>query len=211
MLKQNQNRSHLLDQARQEVVTMLDKAHKVFGIAWLTLTEDTRDEQLAKLDREINEGERLVRRLVIEHLALNPEQDLPSSLTLVSIVHDVERLGDYAKSIAELADISDARLTTSGLGQNCRGIHTEIEPLFQLAMDGIVEDSEGKAADLMARHRKIKAQTDEVVAGALGNAQANREDLLAVLVSRYLRRISAHLSNVVSSIVNPFDLIARND
>ena len=78
-------------------------------------------------------------------------------------------------------------------------------------MDGIVEDSEEKAADLMARHRKIKAQTDEVVADALGNAQANREDLLAVLVSRYLRRVSAHLSNVVSAIVNPFDLISRND
>ena len=211
MLKRNQNRSHLLDLARQEIVTMMDKANKVFNMAWLTLTEDKRDEQLIKLDRDINEGERMVRRLVIEHLTLNPEQDLPSSLTLVSIVHDVERLGDYAKSIAELADVSETRLTSDGLGLKCRDIHAKVEPLFQLAKEGIVEDSEEKAADVMTRHRALKEATDEVVALALGDEQASNEDILAVLVSRYLRRVSAHLSNVVSSIVNPFDLIARNE
>ena len=211
MLRKRQNRSHLLDQARQEILTMLDKAHQVFGIAWQTLTEDAADEHIFKLDQDINAGERLVRRLVIEHLTLNPEQDLPSSLTLVSIVHDIERLGDYAKSISELSDMSDARLSTSGLGQRCREIQAEIVPMFQLAIDGISEDDEDKAKDLMARHRQIKAKTDRIVTEALGGEQSDRADLLSVLVSRYLRRVSAHLSNVVSCIVNPFDLIARND
>lgn len=211
MLRKKRNRSHLLDQARQETLTMLDKAHQVFGIAWQTLTEDAAGERIPKLDQDINAGERLVRRLVIEHLTLNPEQDLPSSLTLVSIVHDIERLGDYAKSIAELADMSDVRLSTSGLGQRCREVQAEIEPMFQLAIDGIREDDEEKAADLMARHRQIKSETDEITADSLVGEQSDREDLLSVLVSRYLRRVSAHLSNVVSCVVNPFDLIARND
>jgi Na+/phosphate symporter len=210
MLGKRQNRSHLLDQARQETLTMLDKAHQVFDIAWQILTENAAGEQIFELDQDINAGERLVRRLVIEHLTLNPEQDLPSSLTLVSIVHDVERLGDYAKSIAELRDMSDIRLSTEGLGQRCLEIQAEIEPMFQLAIDGITEDDEEKATDLMARHRQIKAKTDEVTADALKGEHSGRADLLAVLVSRYLRRVSAHLSNVVSSIVNPFDLIAHD-
>ena len=210
MLGRKQNRSHLIDRARQETVTMLDKAHQVFGLAWQILTEDGESEHLSRLDREINEGERMVRRLVIEHLTMNPDQELPTSLTLVSIVHDVERLGDYAKSIAELRDMSNIRLSTDGLGQRCLEIQAEIEPMFQLAIDGITEDDEEKATDLMARHRQIKAKTDEVTADALKGEQSGRADLLAVLVSRYLRRVSAHLSNVVSSIVNPFDLIAHD-
>jgi Na+/phosphate symporter len=211
MLGRKQNRSHLIDQARQETVTMLDRAHQVFGIAWQILTENGESEHLARLDREINEGERMVRRLVIEHLTMNPEQELPTSLTLVSIVHDVERLGDYAKSIAELRDMSDVTLANSGLGQRCREVQAEIEPMFALAIEGITDDDEAKAADLMARHREIKAQTNKITSDAVANEQSDRSDLLAVLVSRYLRRVSAHLSNVVSSIVNPFDLIARNN
>lgn len=211
MLRKKRNRSHLLDQARLETLTMLDKAQQVFGIAWQRLAEDATNDRISGLDQDINAGERLVRRLVIEHLTLNPEQDLPFSLTLVSIVHDIERLGDYAKSISELSELSDARLSSSGLGQRCREIQAELEPMFQLAIDGISEDNEEKAVDLMARHRQIKTKTDQIVTEALKGEQSNREDLLSVLVSRYLRRVSAHLSNVVSCIVNPFDLIARND
>jgi Na+/phosphate symporter len=211
MLGRKQNRSHLIDQAHKEIETMLDKAHQVFGIAWQILTEGAESDRLSKLDQDINSGERLVRRLVIEHLTLNPDQDLPTSLTLVSIVHDVERLGDYAKSIAELRDMSDATLSEDGLGQRCRDVQAKIVPMFRLAIDGISEDDEEKAADLMARHREIKAKTDSITADGIGNEQSNRADLMAVVVSRYLRRVSAHLSNVVSSVVNPFDLISRND
>ncbi len=210
MLLKKSNNSHLLDQALKETVTMLEKAQQLFGIAWETLTEGTDSAQMSQLDQDINAGERLVRRLVIEHLTMNPKQDLPTSLTLVSIVHDIERLGDYAKSIAELTGMSATRLSSDGLGQRCREIQAEILPMFQLAIDGIRENDEGRAKDLMQRHRETKARTDRVALDALNTKQTIPADLLAVLVSRYLRRISAHLSNVVSSIVNPFDLIARN-
>ena len=211
MFGRKQNRSHLINQARQETVVMLDRAHQVFGIAWQILTENGESEHLAKLDQEINDGEQIVRRLVIEHLTMNPEQELPASLTLVSIVHDVERLGDYAKSIAELRDMSDATLANVGLGKRCREVQAEIEPMFTLAIQGITDDDEAKAATLMARHREIKAQTDKITSDAVANEHSDRSDLLAVLVSRYLRRVSAHLSNIVSSIINPFDLISRDN
>jgi phosphate transport system protein len=210
MLGRKPNRSRLLDQARQETITMLEKAQQIFGIAWATLTEGGPDNLISKLDHDINAGERLVRRLVIEHLTLNPEQDLPSSLTLVSIIHDVERLGDYAKSIVELRQWSSDELAMDGLGGQCREIQGEIEPMFQMAIDGIRDDDEAKAADLMARHREVKAKSDAITEASLAGG-SDHPDVLPALASRYLRRISAHLSNVVSSIVNPFDLISRND
>jgi phosphate uptake regulator len=58
---------------------------------------------IAEKDETINVGERMVRRMVAQHLTINPEQDLPSSLVLISIVHDVERIGDYTKGLIELS------------------------------------------------------------------------------------------------------------
>jgi len=209
MLGTNTNRSRLLDQAREEIITMLEKAHEVYEIAWATLTEDGSGDRIDDLDQDINSGERMVRRLVIEHLTLNPQQDLPSSLTLVSIVHDVERLGDYAKSIAELATWGTSSLSNEGLGAKCREVQAEIEPLFTLAIEGIRDDDESKASDLMTRHKAIKAKTDTITQESLQTD--HHPEVRAVLASRYLRRVSAHLSNIVSSITNPFDLISRDE
>ncbi|HAA75293.1 TPA: hypothetical protein DCE37_09255 [Candidatus Latescibacteria bacterium] len=209
MLGQSQNRSHLIDQALGVTLSMLEKARDVFGVAWDHLVEGGSDERISKLDQDINSGERMVRRLVIEHLTLNPEQDLPFSLTLASIIHDVERLGDYAKSIAELKEWSDSPLWTDGMGGQCREVKSRVEPLFDLAINAIRESDEEKATQLMNLHREIKASTDDITAEGLTGPGA--QDVLAVLVARYLRRVSAHLSNVASSVVNPFDLIARNE
>lgn len=209
MLGRNPNRTHLIDQAREETIAMMEKAQEVFVIAWGALTEGKDPDRLAKLDQDINGGERLVRRLVIEHLTLNPEQDLAYSLTLVSIIHDVERLGDYAKSIVELSEWTSKPLPSDGPGAECRALYAEILLMFEMSIEGIRNDDEAKASEVMARHREIKSRTDAITAAGLDGEGS--EDVLAVLVSRYLRRISAHLSNVVSSIVNPFDLISRNE
>ena len=53
-------------------------------------------------DGEVNELERTIRRQVVTHLAVpGSDADLPYSLLLISLVKDVERLGDYAKNLAE--------------------------------------------------------------------------------------------------------------
>ena len=113
--------------------------------------------------------------------------------------------------MAELVSASPTTLSTEGLGQVCRDPHAGIEPLFQLAIDGIRYEDESKARDLMERHLGIRSQTDAILTDVLKNDQSSREDVLASLLSRYLRRTSGHLSNVASSITNPFALIARND
>ena len=51
----------------------------------------------------INAYEREVRRKVFTHLAVTGERDLHAGLVLVSVVIDIERIGDYTKNIVELA------------------------------------------------------------------------------------------------------------
>jgi hypothetical protein len=57
---------------------------------------------LEELDDVIDEAERRVRRTILQHLAVNPKQDLVASLVLVSMVQDAERIGDFARGLVEL-------------------------------------------------------------------------------------------------------------
>lgn len=88
-------RTSLLYDAINEVIDMLKRAEHMFDLACKNLLDSADNStEVLKEDHDINASERIVRRMIFEHLTLNPEQDLPTSLSLLSIVHDVERSGD---------------------------------------------------------------------------------------------------------------------
>ena len=57
-------------------------------------------------DVRLNQLERKIRKQVVAHLSMSGNQlDVPYSLLLMSLVKDVERIGDYAKNLSEIDDI----------------------------------------------------------------------------------------------------------
>ena len=166
---------------------------------------------IAGEDEAINMGERMVRRLVAEHLTINPKQDLPSSLVLISIVHDVERIGDYTKGLIELSRFRPPDLKGGQYADKCAEIGEMIQPMIAQTLDAFRESNADLARKVMARHREVKVLTDDLVETALKDPESGREATFYCIGARILRRISAHLSNIVSGIANPFDLLGRND
>jgi Na+/phosphate symporter len=149
--------------------------------------------------------------MIFEHLALNPSQDLPASLALISVVHDVERIGDYCKSLIEIGQWSHVCSSDSRYGEMCRNLFTSITPLFPQALEALRESDADLARQVMRQHEEIKAQTDQVFAVAMEDEEANRDTLLHALGARLLRRVSAHLSNVASSVANPLDRLGDDE
>ncbi|MDP6038779.1 MAG: hypothetical protein QGG64_09530, partial [Candidatus Latescibacteria bacterium] len=175
------------------------------------LTGETPDIDLSKADKDINLGERLVRRLVIEHLTLNPQQDLPASLALISIIHDVERIGDYTKSLEELSNLRPPIMPNGSYADMCRDIQADITPLFEMTLVALRESDVDTAKTVMQNHRAIKKQTDDLLQTAMKDENIQKDTLFYSVGSRFLRRISAHLSNIASSIPNAFDQLGRNE
>lgn len=204
---QNQKPS-LVHDAIDEVVKMIDRTEHMFSVSCGTLLEADEIIDLTKEDADINVGERIVRRLLFQHLMVNPEQDLPASFALLSIVHDVERIGDYAKSLIELQQSDVMRTPDSRYRVMCRELHGMIQPLFSLALKAVRDSDSNSARKLMERHLTVKQRTDEVLRQATEDNQADRDTVLYALAARYLRRVSGHLSNVASSVVNPLDQLA---
>ena len=58
---------------------------------------------IKKTDREINAAQQKVRRDLMVHASVSPSIDLAETLAYMSVVKDVERVGDYAKNLYDLA------------------------------------------------------------------------------------------------------------
>lgn len=204
--------SGLIRDALEEVYVMLEREESMFRAVCdlLFLGKELTVDILVE-DEDINMGERMVRRMVFEHLALNPKRDLPASVSLISVVHDVERIGDYTKSLLELVKWRSDSAAEEKHCPKCSEIRGKIEPLFGITLKAFREGDSELAREVMRRHREIKTQTDVYVESMMRDPDVGREGIVFSFASRFLRRISAHLSNISSSIANPFDRIGKDD
>lgn len=100
-------KSHdLLVQAWDQSYEMLEIARAMYfeAVRILRESDDTEiNREIRRSDKKVNAYERDVRRKVMTHCALQGPTDLPGGMVLVSIVIDIERIGDYSKNILDLA------------------------------------------------------------------------------------------------------------
>lgn len=202
-------RTSLLYDALQEALKMMEEGERMFVASCDSLVSgDPPQLDVARSDRDINAGDRLVRRMIFQHLTLNPQQDLPASLALITVIYDMERIGDYAKSLLELRGsgmvLQEGGADTEGF---C-SLRAMIQPLFNQTCRAFMDSDDGLAREVMAVHEEVKKRVDELTASASEAIQKGRMTPLFPLAVRFLRRVSAHLSNVASSVVNPLDQIA---
>ncbi|MBD3297048.1 MAG: hypothetical protein GF341_00170 [candidate division Zixibacteria bacterium] len=202
----------LLDESYNETLDVLGTLQGMVteSIGSLRQTDTTMpDDRVFELDRQINKYQRRTRRRILTHVSVSPSTDINASLVLASIIIDVERIGDYAKNIVELARAHKQRLTAE--------LHEEaLSDLEQRVLAGLVdvrralEDSDIEMARTYVKtHRKYTRLADAVVNGLISgeNDLPKGTSVTLALYTRYLKRIESHLVNIVSSVVNPFHRI----
>ena len=96
---------NLLSQAYGDMETMFDLASKAYvSSIKVAFYKEKAEIDVRKTDKEINRFEKQIRKKVLEHLTINPKQDVTASLILTSVVGDLERIGDNAKNIVDLKE-----------------------------------------------------------------------------------------------------------
>jgi Na+/phosphate symporter len=210
-------KDNLLQQAYDRSLEMLEADREMFLAASSSLREhdDARIEiDIYAKDQLINAYEREVRRKVLTHLALTSSKSIAAGLALVSIVIDIERIGDLTKNIVDLALRHPGKLNCGNLEPDVRKIETTVKTMFTLLIEALPKGDEAKAKEVMSEHWWIARRADEIL-----NSLIVREDpdlvcseaVSSALYVRFLKRISAHLMNIASSVVNPFDRIGFRD
>ncbi len=197
--------SSLLNEATDETNKMLELTKDMYEFSLRVLLDNEKEvSDIYKLDQKLNEMQIVVRRKVLEHLSINPKQDTTGALVLVTIIVDIERIGDYAKNLIELAHLYPEKLC----GLYCdriRKFESAITGIFENTIKAFEEADEALAEQAMNAHAQLAPQIEDLIEDILKDKTLDgRDAVIYALLARFLKRVSAHLKNVASSVVNPF-------
>lgn len=201
---------NLLDIAFETTLKMLEYDHQMYDASVQTLRQSDTDElpfDIKKLDRKINKYEREVRRNVLTHLSVAGTQNLVPGLVLVSIVIDVERIGDYTKNIAGLASVHKKMLKGGKVEADIKKIEDTIAEEFPQVIEVLKHQDKQVARQILNSEKEIGELSDKIVNDIIlknDNSLTKADSVVLAMYVRYLKRINAHLSNIASSLVNPF-------
>lgn len=204
--------SPLIRDAVQAVGTMLSVSGEMLETALAHLLDnEPLAFDLSERDRLVNENEQEVRRLVLEHLVVDPERERILSLLLVAAVQEAERLGDLAKSLAQAATLA----ATPRLSPHAEPLRDLRDRLLRLVADtraAFVDEDDRAARRVADEHRDIKGVVgDYLRALARADDLSSNEAVVYAISARMMGRVASHLSNIVSATLVPFDQIRRFD
>lgn len=203
----------LLNQALDQSIEMLELVETMFYRARTSLRQrdnSTVDLDIYAADRQVNAYEQEVRRKVLTHLAVTDGRDLAAGLVLVSIVIDIERLGDFAKNVVDLAVRHPASLHCGPYEDEIVALEKAVERAFPAVISALPDSDVDTAHAVMSEHWGLARRADDIVNRLVDHSAPELSCVDAVsvaLYARYLKRSSAHLMNIASSIVNPFERI----
>jgi len=203
----------LLKQAWEQSFEMLTIDREMLMESMRVLRQsDTADfnQDIREKDKLVNKYEREVRKKVMTHCSVQQSYSLAEGMALVSIVIDIERLGDYAKNMMELAENHPTRLLGGRFEEDLKKIENAIRDSFTRSIECLKSSNAEDAMDLIKEYRWVTDTCDRNLTKIIqGDAsELSQGDAAAlVLYFRWLKRVYAHLRNITTSIINPFDRI----
>ncbi|MEA1997509.1 MAG: PhoU domain-containing protein [Gemmatimonadota bacterium] len=205
---------NLLAQAREEILDMLREDLSMFNdsVKLLWTNEGVSIDEMKRRDREINRNVRDVRKKALTHLAFSGRTGLDSALVLISMVVDIERIGDHTKDISYLATDYPGRFKPGDFEDDLKEFENSIkERLLMLVAVIVNEEERGKiAAGLTRTHDDIDRIYHKMIIRILteeNESLTSCQSAMLALYIRYLRRIEGHIFNLASTEVNPFHRI----
>jgi len=203
----------------KEFLYMLESSEEMLTYVFKTLTKKEEDiefrENIYLKDQSINLKEQDIRKQILIHISTNPIRNLPACLTLMSISKDAERLGDYIKNLFELKNLlKDSKRNRKLFKRLFDGIGDELIALFNMVSRAFKNSDRDLATEAINEGHNISKKCEEIIEEVVESKYTLRQAVVIALGARYMKRIALHLSNIASSIVNPFaeiDYVIKED
>ena len=204
-----------LSQAWSSSNEMLVISHDMFNDSINALRSGEKNKVIKSIkqrDEIINQYHRDIRKKVVTYYSVSKDiLNIDSGLVLLNMVVDIERVGDYSKNILDLAKHHPKKLVSEKISDELRIIEKAVIERFKNTVIAIETMDEDIARKLIKSYRSDLGKiSDDLVASSIsGNFQIGEEHRASsmVLYARYLKRIGAHLKNITSVVVNPFESI----
>ena len=207
-----------LSQAWASSNEMLTLSHVMFTDAIGALRSGEKNKVIKSIkqrDTDINKYQRDIRKKVVTYYSISKDvTNLDSGLVLINMVVDIERIGDYTKNILDLAKHHPKKFVSEKISDDLRVVEKAVIERFGNTIKAVEKMDEEVAKELIKSYRSdLGKLSDNLVASSIsGKLQIGEEHKASsmVLYARYLKRIGAHLKNITSVVVNPFESIGYN-
>ena len=209
------NSEDSLSQAWTSSNEMLHLSHEMFTDSVNALRSGEKNKVIKSIklrDEEINQYHRDIRKKVVTYYSVSKDvTNINSGLVLINMVVDIERVGDYTKNILDLAKYYPKKLRSEKVSEDLRIIEQAVIERFQNTVKAVEKMDEIAAKELIKSYRSdLGKLSDNLVASSIsGDLKIGEEHMASsmVLYARYLKRIGAHLKNITSVVINPFESI----
>ena len=155
-------------------------------------------------DERVNEAERELRRELVVHASVHGTSQVPAILTYMSVVKDVERIGDYSKNIYDVA-AQGVNLAQAPDREELIGYRDRISSMITEAARAFADEDVEAANRIIADGDALQDTFDARVAELVRSEQPGWEAVPRALLYRYYKRIVGHLMNLLSAVVMPLD------
>jgi phosphate transport system protein len=197
-----------LEVAEGKLIQMLADDRHSFDVATSALLTgaDTSivGPDLRASDARVNKAERELRQALVVHASVHGTSRTASILVYMSVVKDVERIGDYAKNIYDVA-AQGVDLSTAPDRDQLIQYRDRISSMISEASTIFTDDDRERAARFISEADALLDEFDGHVSELITAEEPGREAVPRALLFRYYKRIVAHLMNLLSAVVMPLD------
>lgn len=203
-----------IEEVEQTLVEMMNNARAVYDEAMGAVfgggTSKETKKSVKRTDKEINVAQQQVRRALVMHASVNPTIDLADTLAYMSVVKDVERVGDYAKNLYDLAKFG-ADFTAADDFDHLAAHRDRVAQLMEDAVTAFASRDGESAQKLINQADGFLDEYDDHVRAAFNSAGPASDAVARTLYFRFLKRITAHVMNLMTALVAPVDRLDYYD
>lgn len=197
-----------LEHVQHEIVSMVGRCQHSFDLAMSCLVTDADIEPIGEEVREtdwaINGIEETVRRELVVHSAVRGGADVGAVLASLLMVKKLERVGDQAKNIFDLA-AEGVRFSGADDYERFLDFRASVSQLFTDTAAALAEPDTTDVAALDRRAEELMGTFDDLVNQLIHADAPARYAVPRAMLFRYLKRICANLTSVATTAATGID------
>ncbi len=199
-----------LEHISHQTISMLGDARHSFDLASTAVLSGADPgaigADIEATDRRINEAEQQLRSELVVHVAVRGSDDIGLVLGYTLLLKKIERIGDQAKNIFELATEGVSLVGASDIEEFVTR-RQQISLMYVEAADLLASQDVEAARDFLTRSLQLNDQCGAKVREYMQSEEPGSWAVPRAILYRYWKRIVANLAGVVTAAIEPLQTI----
>lgn len=195
-----------LDAVAHRTVTMLGDARHSFDLACGAVlggtSVDSVAEDIRETDERINRTEQELRGELVTHVAVHGSIEIGSVLSYTLLIKKIERIGDQAKNILDLAQ-EGVSLVGQSDTEEMLEIRRRISSMMGETADLLASENPEDIADFRDRCDALRHDLETQIREYMHSQEPGVHAVPRAILYRYWKRIVANLAGIVTSATEP--------